>query len=179
MAQKRSFLHNPHAADLFATLVDLQDRFHHVINMALRINPPGNGESYQFHRRRNLFPCFWIFTCEHDGSDLHTPNSGFEIEFGHQRLSRVLQRGDMGQHGLRIDIDGMPSGRLRRWPFFISLYNPDAKLGACLCTIAAKNTFILLNDSVTFLPLGGVRLRAVHRKCLLGTGFHTGTATLA
>jgi len=41
VAQERGFFHNPHAPDLIPTVVNLKHSLHDVIDVTLRVDPPG------------------------------------------------------------------------------------------------------------------------------------------
>src|SRR6266446_428923 len=99
------------AADLGGAGTDVIQRLRDVIDVALRINTPWKGQPYQFQGRR-LLAAVRMNLAEHDAADLDRADACRQIKLHTQRLRRVLAGGQVRQQGGRVDIDGMPAGRL-------------------------------------------------------------------
>src|SRR5262245_37808389 len=101
MAQEGGLLYDFEPADAGPALIDLENGFDDVVDMALRIDPARNCEAQQ------LMPGAFA---EHHGADLHGSDSSLPIEFDGQRLRRKLLPGNMRQHPGAIDVDGVAAG---------------------------------------------------------------------
>ncbi len=103
VAEKRRSGNQIQAFDLPAPLPDFQNHFHYVINMALRVNSPWNGQPHQVHARRLI---------KHERTNLHRANAAFKVELVCQRHSGKLRLWDMRQKCAGINIDRVPARRL-------------------------------------------------------------------
>src|ERR1017187_4935586 len=103
MPQERRRFHDLHPPDPLLILVHFQNRFHHVIDVALRVHPPRNRQAQQLVPRR---------LAEHQAADLHAAYPRVPVQFHGQRLPRKLRRRYVRQHARRVDINGVPSRRL-------------------------------------------------------------------
>ena len=63
MAQEFWLADDPITADRCATLMDLEDCFDDIVNMALRVNAVRNRQTYQIHCCRYLFSAFRMLLC--------------------------------------------------------------------------------------------------------------------
>ena len=98
------FFDNLEAADRTLPRIHFENRFHHVIDVALRVNAAGDGQAQQFVAgvRRRTSP----------SRSRPTAHAGVPVEFDGQRLAGKLVPRDMRQHAAGVDIDGVAAGRL-------------------------------------------------------------------
>src|SRR5208337_2941146 len=89
--------------NLFALLPDVEDDFHHIVDVALGVDAAGNGQAHQVHIRG---------CSKHQGSDLYRADAAFEIEFVGEGNGRKMIGRNVRQEGARVNVDGVASGRL-------------------------------------------------------------------
>src|SRR6266851_1447634 len=95
VAKKRRLGFNRQSTDLAAPLVDFENGFHHVVDVALCVDAPRNGEPQQF---------VVCVRAEHHRADLDRADSGVAIQLDGQSLSRKLRLRNVAQHSPGIDI---------------------------------------------------------------------------
>ncbi len=112
MAQDRRLLGKAIAGDTGPPLPHLEDCLHYIVDVALGVDPAGDGQAHQLHGSWRFLPALGITAAEHHGADLDRADSGLAIELHHQRLAGQLQRRDLGEKGGSIDVNGVAAGRL-------------------------------------------------------------------
>src|SRR3954451_11906326 len=112
MAKHRRLLEESVSPHALATGPDLENRLHHVVHMTLGIHSARNGQPHQLHGPRRLLAGHGVAPSEHDRPDLDGPDPRFTVELDNQRLSRQLQRADVGEEGGGVDVDRVAARRL-------------------------------------------------------------------
>ena len=78
--------------------------------MALGVGAARDRQADEVHRRRRLRAVGP--PAEHHGADLAAADAALAVERDGEGLPRVGQRLDVGQHGSRVEVDGVPAERL-------------------------------------------------------------------
>ena len=81
MAQEGRRIDNLKTTDAILVLIDFEDRFYNVIDVALRVHASRNRQPQQ------LVPCR---IAEHQRADLHATDAGVPVQLDGKRVSRVL-----------------------------------------------------------------------------------------
>src|SRR5207249_5296315 len=97
--QHRRRLDDAQTAQALSLLENLDDRFDHVIDMALRVNAAWDGEAHQFHGGPGRVAGVGIDRAEHYAANLDGTDAGVTIKSAHQRLARKLIGGNMRGKG--------------------------------------------------------------------------------
>ncbi len=131
----------PELRGLFGDLVAAEGAFaphqclealDNVVDVALGVDAAGDGEAQKLLVRRLLAAVG--LPAEHDRSDLDPADPARHVQRHGQRLSRVVQRRDVGEKRLRVDVDGVPADRLD---------DRHAQLGEGLAEVAGRGHAVL------------------------------------
>ena len=109
MSQRRRLPGDTQAIDLILLAVDVLHRLGHVVDVALGVDPPRNGQPHQLQRAGSSPVPRADRTSP---ADLHGADARLEVQRNRQRLGRELVRRDVRQHRARVDVDGVPARRL-------------------------------------------------------------------
>ena len=141
-------------------LPDLQDRFHHVIDVTLGIDAARHREAHEFHRCCVLLSGLRIAAAEHQRSDLHGANSCLAIQLHDQGLPREVDRLQVGEERRRIDVNGVPT----RW-----LHDRHARAGDVLAEIGGGgNTIEQVVGVERFIQAGRDGVEIAARQAAIG-----------
>src|SRR5215471_9128945 len=103
MPQKRRLLDDLEPANPRLPLVHFQYRLYYVIDVALRVDPPRDGQAQQL---------VGSFLAEHHRPDLDRTYPRMPIQLYRQRLRGKLTPRNVRQQARRVNIDRMTSRRL-------------------------------------------------------------------
>jgi len=101
--EKRGFVCEPHAFNVFALPVNLKYYFNQIIDVALGIYATWHSQTDEIHLGGS---------CEHECSDFNGTDSAFEVEFSGEGDAGELIGWDVREEGASVYIDGVATGRL-------------------------------------------------------------------
>ena len=111
MAQDRSFERDAvSVGDLLATLVDVAACCGDHTDVVVGVDPSRDGQAKQLEGRVAVLVRFGVAVCE-DRADLDSADTRLEVELHGQRLGDELLLGQVREHLLGIDEDGVAAGR--------------------------------------------------------------------
>ena len=103
MPQERRFLDYLDTSQIVFALVYFQDCLDQIVDVALGVDPPWNGQAQEFVARR---------LTEHYRTNLYRADAGVPIKRNGKRLSGKLMPRNLWQHLSGIDIDSVSTRRL-------------------------------------------------------------------
>src|SRR5664280_2102179 len=103
VTKRGGLVHHPIARQRRRVVRHRRDDLDDVVDVALGIGASRYREANQFHRR-------WLLaaiglTTEHHGADLAAPNPTHFVEGDRERLAGILERRDVTEQGLRVEVD--------------------------------------------------------------------------
>jgi hypothetical protein len=110
VAQLRGLLGDSEAAQVGGAARHRANNLDHVVDVRLRVNPPGDGQAHQLHRPGRLRPVG--MHPEHDRADLAAADAALPVQGDRQRLPGILERRDVREERGRIEVDGVAADRL-------------------------------------------------------------------
>ena len=97
MPQNRRFFNKAISAQVADCVCQLRDALDHVIDVALRIDPPRNRKTHQLFGRRDFLAGLWILPSEHERADFDTADADLAEQRDAQRQARKLRRRNWGK----------------------------------------------------------------------------------
>src|SRR5690606_3507046 len=110
VAQERRLGSDAVSGRLVSARMQFAKGFQHVIDMALRVYPPGNGQPDEFVSGRDELAVFVHFS-KHDTAHFDAADTGDLIQITNEGLARVLIDRNVRIKARGIDIDGMAANR--------------------------------------------------------------------
>src|SRR5688572_29193295 len=110
VTQPRALLDDPVPAELGCARGDLLDDLGHVVDVRLRVDAARDREPHELHRSR-FFGTVVADAAEHHAADLDGADPAGPVELDTESMRRELQRGDVRQERLGVDVDRVPAGR--------------------------------------------------------------------
>src|SRR5207249_5075121 len=112
MTEHRSLVGHPEPGDGVSLAVELTNRFRHIGDLHVRVDPAGDRQPDHLKLGMNRPASGRLLLPEHHRPDLYPTDAVLAIEGHSQGLSRKFLCTDMREKFLGVEIDRMPTDRL-------------------------------------------------------------------